>query len=131
VPDAARAGAAREHAHERIRQYCLVREEPLDERTLALFLESLERAAGPNLLRVKGLVNVAGRPATLHGAQRLVHRIGWLEGWPDDDRRSRLVFLTLDVADDDIAALLASAERLVRKTHAAGRRAAGAAAAAP
>jgi G3E family GTPase len=139
--EAAAAGAARgpdvlagalPHSHDagRIRQFCLVRDEPIDDDALAMFLESLERAAGPNLLRVKGLLNLASRPdrpAVLHGAQKLVHRLEWLERWPDADRRSRIVFLTVDVPAAEVAEMLDLAERLVRGARAARQRAAGAA----
>ena len=117
----------RHHRHDtgRIRHTCLVRDEPFDPHTLQLFLEALERAAGPNLLRVKGLVNVAGRPegpAVLHGAQRLVDRLAWLDRWPGPDRRSRIVIITMDMPGDDILELLEFTERLARRTRDARQR---------
>jgi len=130
APPALRASsgpAFRHHRHdtERIRHSCLVRDEPFDPHALQLFLEALERAAGPNLLRVKGLVNVAGRPegpAVLHGAQRLVHRLAWLDRWPGPDRRSRIVIITMDMPGDDILELLDFTERLARRTRDARQR---------
>ena len=55
-------------------------------------------AHGANLLRVKGLLNVAGRPApvVIHGVQHLFHPPVELEAWPDADRRTRLVFIVRD-----------------------------------
>jgi len=113
------------HDTGRIRHTCLVRDEPFDLHSLSLFLEALERAAGPNLLRVKGLVNVESRPegpAVLHGAQRLVHRLAWLDRWPDDDRRSRIVIITMDMPGDDVLELLDCTERLARRTRDARQR---------
>jgi G3E family GTPase len=45
-------------------------------------------------------VNVAeepDRPAVIQGAQHLLHNLTWLERWPDDDRRTRIVFITRDL----------------------------------
>ena len=51
---------------------------------------------GTAILRVKGLLNVEGSdtPVAIHGVQQLVHVPTHLSAWPDDDRRSRLVFIT-------------------------------------
>ena len=51
---------------------------------------------GPDLLRVKGLVAVeeCRGPVVVHAVQHVAHRPVELEDWPDDDRRSRLVFIT-------------------------------------
>ena len=49
------------------------------------------------LLRFKGLVHVAEdpeHPRVVHAAQHLIHPPVALPAWPDDDRRSRLVFIT-------------------------------------
>ena len=50
---------------------------------------------GDCVLRVKGILNVAdaGAPVAIHGVQRLVHPPVHMSAWPDDDRRSRLVFI--------------------------------------
>jgi G3E family GTPase len=59
------------------------------------------RAAG--LLRVKGIVNVEGRPYAVQAVQTVVSEPVALEGWPEgDDRRSRLVFITRGVNAADI-----------------------------
>jgi G3E family GTPase len=52
---------------------------------------------GPNLLRIKGIVNVAGRPIVIQAVQHMFHPLSELPEWPDDDRRSRIVFITRDV----------------------------------
>jgi G3E family GTPase len=59
------------------------------------------RAAG--LLRVKGIVNVEGRPYAVQAVQTVVSEPVALEAWPEgDDRRSRLVFITRGVNAADI-----------------------------
>jgi len=81
------------HQHdEAIASFCLTRDEPSSRQALQLLLAALEKNLGPNLLRVKGLVNVTeepGRPAVIQGAQHLLHNLTWLDRWPDDDRRTR------------------------------------------
>ena len=50
---------------------------------------------GEELLRVKGILNVAdaATPVAVHAVQHLVHTPRHLDAWPDEDRRSRLVFI--------------------------------------
>jgi G3E family GTPase len=54
---------------------------------------------GPDLLRVKGIVNVAeyDGPVVIHGVQHVFHPPAVLDAWPSDDRRTRIVFITRDV----------------------------------
>jgi G3E family GTPase len=43
---------------------------------------------------VKGLLDVgADGPLLLNGVQHIVHPPEHLDAWPDDDRRSRIVFI--------------------------------------
>ena len=60
-----------------------------------LWLTMLLNRHGEKVLRVKGMLNVAGSdaPVAVHGVQHLVHPPVHMMGWPDDDRRSRLVFI--------------------------------------
>jgi G3E family GTPase len=50
---------------------------------------------GERVLRVKGILNVTGSPTpvAIHGVQHLVHPPIHMAAWPDQDRRSRLVFI--------------------------------------
>ena len=55
---------------------------------------------GPNLLRMKGIVNIAETPDTpvvIHGVQHVLHPPAQLERWPDADRRTRIVFIVRDI----------------------------------
>ena len=50
-----------------------------------------------DLLRVKGLVcldEAPQCPALLQGAQHVFQELDFLPTWPDDDRRTQLVFIT-------------------------------------
>lgn len=112
--------------HERIHRFSIVRDEPVPFETLRLFLEALNATAGPNLLRVKGLVNVAEHPdgpAVIHGSQLLIHKLEWLNYWPRDDRRTRIMFITLDTDHDSVAEIWSDIERLSQRTRRARERA--------
>jgi hypothetical protein len=55
------------------------------------------------LLRVKGIVNVEGRPYAVQAVQTVVSEPVPLDGWPEgDDRRSRLVFITRGINAADV-----------------------------
>jgi G3E family GTPase len=84
-----------QHTHGII-SFSLVREKPVPALALALLIEALVEHAGSALLRVKGLVQVAeipDRPAVLHGVQHVFERLDWLDQWPSDDHRTRVVFI--------------------------------------
>jgi G3E family GTPase len=76
-----------------------------DEITLpgfVLWMNLLAGLRGAGLLRVKGIVNVEGRPYAVQAVQTIVSEPVLLAQWPEDDnRRSRLVFITrgIDAAD--------------------------------
>ena len=67
------------------------------EAELATWLSMLASFKGPQLLRVKGIVNVAGRPFVVHAVQSVVHDLVELEIWPEADHRTRLVFITCNI----------------------------------
>jgi G3E family GTPase len=62
---------------------------------------------GPDLLRVKGLVAVEGcrGPVVVHYVQHVAHPPVELEEWPDEDRRSRLVFITRGLSQSAVTQL--------------------------
>ena len=79
-----------------IETFSLTRETPLPALALALWLEALVEHAGDRLLRVKGLVDVAempGRPALIQGVRHVFSAPDWLDRWPSDDHRTRIVFI--------------------------------------
>jgi G3E family GTPase len=70
--------------------------------TLEMFLELLRATHGNKLLRVKGIVKLAEMPDTpvvVHGVQHVFHPPARLDRWPDDDHRTRLVFITRDLPE--------------------------------
>jgi G3E family GTPase len=115
------------HLHDRdIASFCFIRETPIAREALRLLLDALQQNLGPNLLRVKGIVNVAeepGRPAVIQGAQHLLHNLSWLERWPDSDHRSKIVFITQGFDRADIEEMIALLDRVASRTAAARARA--------
>jgi len=69
-------------------------DDEVDWTTFAVWLTMLLQARGSDILRVKGLLNVGGAgPVLLNCVQHAVDPPEHLDSWPDDDRRSRLVFI--------------------------------------
>jgi len=87
-----------------IQSFCLTFDNPFEWNTLATWLDLLAAYRGDNLLRVKGLVNVTGvdRPVVIHGVQHLFHPPATIPAWPDDNRQSRIVFITRDLGREVI-----------------------------
>ncbi|MBL8376417.1 MAG: GTP-binding protein [Burkholderiales bacterium] len=71
----------------------------------AAALQLLTNLRGPDMLRVKGIVNVEGRPVVVQGVQHIFHPPVTLDRWPSEDRRTRLVFITRGIEADSIRAL--------------------------
>ena len=92
----------------RIQAFSLTFDEPLDWHGVLSALEMLQAFRPQNLLRMKALVNVKGKanPVVLHGVQHLLYPPAELPAWPDDDRRSRFVFITSDLESGFVAKLL-------------------------
>jgi len=94
------------HAHHSIESgisaFCIYHEQPVSASGLVVWLDLLASLRGAKLLRVKGLLNVEGKPVVVQAVQTLIHDPVTLERWPDAERRSRLVFITRDMARADI-----------------------------
>jgi G3E family GTPase len=89
------------HGHDRnrhgdsIHAFALAFEGTLDWTMFGVWLTMLLNRHGGAVLRVKGILNVAGSPTpvAVHGVQHLVHPPVHMKAWPGGDRRSRLVFI--------------------------------------
>ena len=94
------------HAHSHgIAAFAVVLNRPPSRLEFARALGGLAQDRGYDLLRVKGLVAFADRlehPALIQAAQHAMFAPEWLDGWPDKDRRSRLVFVVHDIAPEEI-----------------------------
>jgi len=90
---------------EDIRSFSLVIDQPISRMALAMAMQLLTANQGEDLLRVKGIVKLAEdpeRPVVIHGVQHILHDPVYLEAWPDDDHRTRLVFITRNIQKETI-----------------------------
>ncbi len=106
-----------EHEHhdvnrhdERIHAFCMTIDEPLAWNSVVTWLELLANYRGEDMLRVKGILNVAESeaPIVVHGVQHLFHPPVQLDSWPSEDRRSRVVFITRDMDADTVESMLSA-----------------------
>ena len=65
-------------------------------------LELLTTLRGPDLLRMKGIVNVGGEPVVVQGVQHIFHTPVKMDRWPSEDKDSRLVFIVRNIEADVI-----------------------------
>jgi len=102
--------------NDHIQAYCIASDDAISMNGFNLFVELLQSYHGPNLLRVKGIVKLEEQPETpviIHGVQHVWHPPVELAAWPDGDRRTRLVFITRDIAKAEIEGLFAGFEAAV------------------
>jgi len=105
LPEGAAIGGSEPSRHgESIASFVLTFDEPLEWDGLMEAFEMLTAVAGDGLLRVKGVIDVAGaeRPRVLHAVQHQLYPPAELERWPvhwdggggaPGSRRSRIVFV--------------------------------------
>jgi G3E family GTPase len=113
IPDVRRWLAAEAYAHdhdhhhdvnrhnEKIRAFTLASDAAIPYSAFEMFLDLVRSMHGPSLLRVKGIVKIAETPDTpivIHGVQHVFHPPVTLDAWPDDDQRTRLVFIVNGIA---------------------------------
>jgi G3E family GTPase len=93
---------------DRIRAICLTFDEPLNAMAFDRWIGALTNFKGPDLLRVKGIVNIEDldRPLVLHGVQHILHTPVALDAWPSDDHRTRMVFIVRDMDETELRNLL-------------------------
>jgi G3E family GTPase len=83
---------------------------PVFQRTV----ETLIALRGPDLLRIKGLLNLAGSkgPVVFQAVQHLIHPPVELSAWPDKDHASRVVFITRGVSERQVEDLFKACRTL-------------------
>ena len=82
--------------------FCLSYDGQIRRSAVTLWLNMLANFLGADLLRVKGILNVEGEPVVIHIVQTIVHEPTVLTQWPSDDRQSRIVFITRNIARSQI-----------------------------
>jgi G3E family GTPase len=95
-------------SHASVRSFVFRTSRPIDWTPLAVWLSLLVHRHGRQILRVKGLLDVprANGPIWLNAVQHFVHPPVHLDGWPSEDRTSRLVFIVQDLEEAVIRASL-------------------------
>ncbi len=88
-----------------IGSFCLEYAQPLEWEHVANWLDALVMAHGEDLLRVKGILNIAGRnqPIVVQAVQHLFHPPIALPEWPSGDHRSQIVFITRGLSREFVA----------------------------
>lgn len=105
---------------EHIASFCIVLDEPVEWMGFKAWYEELAEMHGDRVLRVKGIVNVRGEsePFAVHCVLSTQHVPARLPSWPDEDRRSRIVFITQDLGREEV-------ERSLAQHHAKARHGSG------
>jgi G3E family GTPase len=83
-----------------IRSFAFADDRPISPAGLEMFVDLVRSFHGAKMLRMKGIVKLAddeSRPVVLHGVQHIFHPPHRLDAWPDEDKRTRLVFIVKDV----------------------------------
>jgi len=104
----ARSGFVAEAEHsDGILSFVLSETAPLAWDTFSRALETLIALRGPDLLRVKGFLDVEGcrGPVLVQVVQHLAHPPVELAAWPAGERGTRLVFITRKISERQVRAL--------------------------
>jgi len=99
------------HRHdERVKSFCLRYTEPMTWAAFSQTMEVLGALRGSDMLRVKGLINVAEHkgPMVVQGVQHLFHPPVELDAWPSADHSTRIVFITRNIPRETVANLFAA-----------------------
>jgi G3E family GTPase len=90
-----------------IASFVIELQEPVDSEQFNAFLQGLAGEFGSQMLRMKGILQVAGapdRPAVIQMVQHVVFPVAWLSRWPDARRRSKFVLITQHLAREVLEA---------------------------
>jgi G3E family GTPase len=76
---------------------------PIDWTAFGIWFSMLLNARGEDVLRVKGLLDVGeAGPVVINGVQHIIHPPEHLGEWPDEDRRSRIIFITRYIHPEEL-----------------------------
>lgn len=93
-----------------ITAFPVVLERPVPWDAFVQAIRALVALRGRDILRVKGILAVEDcrGPVLFHAVQHLVHEPVELEAWPDDERQSRLIFITRGVDQAQVTNLISA-----------------------
>jgi G3E family GTPase len=116
-----RSGLVAEAEHsDGIESFVIEITEPVEWLTFGRAMETLTALRGADLLRIKGLLNVSGcrGPVVVQYVQHLAHPPVELQSWPDENRASRIVFITRKLPERQVRDLFAAVQALAITHHA-------------
>jgi G3E family GTPase len=86
----------------------------VDWTAFGIWLSMLLHSRGEDVLRVKGLLDVGERgPVLVNGVQHTIHPPEHLDRWPDEDHRSRIVFITKGIRPEELLGSLKAFRKLL------------------
>ena len=113
-----RSGFVAEAAHsDGVTSFVIEHDKPIEWLGFARAMETLIALRGADLLRVKGILDVAGcrGPVVVQYVQHLAHPPVELESWPDQNRNGRIVFITRNIPQQSIRDLFAAVQALAQE----------------
>jgi G3E family GTPase len=98
-----------------IGSFVITQDQPIPWPPFAKAMDTLMALRGPDLLRVKGFLAVEGcqGPVVVQFVQHLAHPPVELTAWPDGNRKSRLVFITKNISEQQVRDLFAAVRAFV------------------
>lgn len=96
-----------------IRTLSLRFDKPFSWAAFSAAMDMLGTLRGPDLLRVKGIVNVEGKAVVVQGVQHIFHPPLHLDRWPSADRDTRMVFISRKLDEALIRGLFTAVGALV------------------
>jgi G3E family GTPase len=103
------AAAGHHHDGAAVSAYCFMADAPIDGRVVHMAIGALQNSFGPDLLRVKGIVDLSelpDRPVVIHAVQHLLSPPRSLPGWPAGVSGSRLVVIVTGPGRAEVPAML-------------------------
>ena len=99
-----------------IASFVIEQQTPIAWPAFARAMDTLIALRGNDLLRVKGILNVAGcrGPVVVQYVQHLAHPPVELEAWPDANRASRIVFIARSIPERQVRDLFAAVQALAK-----------------
>jgi G3E family GTPase len=114
VSEARNAFIAEAEHSDGIGSFVLKETAPMPWTVFSRTMDTLMALRGPDLLRVKGFLDVEGckGPIVVQFVQHLAHPPVELTAWPDGDRQSRVVFITRNTSEKQVRDLFAAVRAL-------------------
>lgn len=84
---------------DQIQAHCFTFDRPFCAGRFEGWLQLVMQLMGHNILRIKGIIHLKDHagPMVIHGVQHIFHPPAWLAQWPEQDRQTKLVFITYDI----------------------------------